>query len=188
MTGSSRAVGKALATRFPWREYRTFIDVGAAQGAVPVEIALAHEHLTGGSFDLPVVEPIFEDYVASFGLEKRLRFYPGDFFKEPLPKTDVLVMGKVLHDWNLEEKRLLLGKAYDALPKGGALIVYEYLIDDERRTNLLALLQSLNMLIETQEGFDFTGADCCGWMRETGFREMRVEHLSGPQWMVVGIK
>ena len=97
-----------------------------------------------------------------------MQFEPGDFFKDALPGADVLVMGMILHDWNLNEKRTLLKKAYDALPDGGSLIVYEHLIDDERRNNVAGLLMSLMMLIETQEGFDYTGAECCGWMREVG--------------------
>jgi hypothetical protein len=115
--------------------------------------ALAHEHLTGGGFDLPSIGPIFEEYIDSHGLGDRLRFYPGDFFEDPLPTADVLVMGHILHDWDLQEKRLLLEKAYEALPEGGALIVYEALIDDERRENTFGLLMSLNMLIETPAGF-----------------------------------
>jgi O-methyltransferase domain len=97
-------------------------------------------------------------------------------------------MGHILHDWNLEEKKMLLAKAYEALPKGGALIVYEALIDDDRRHNAFGLLMSLNMLIETPAGFDYTGADCSSWMREVGFSETRVEHLVGPDSMVVGTK
>ena len=188
MTGLSLGIGIVLAKKFPWKEYRTFIDVGAAQGGVPVQVALAHEHLTGGNFDLPVVGPVFEEYVASFGLSNRLRFYPGDFFNDPLPSADVIIMGHILHDWNLEEKRMLIDKAYKALPKGGAFIVCEAIIDDERRTNAFGLLMSLNMLIETRGGFDFTGADCTSWMRDAGFHNIRVEHLTGPDSMVVGIK
>ena len=97
-------------------------------------------------------------------------------------------MGRILHDWDLEEKKTLLAKAYEALPGGGALIVYDTIIDDERRENTFGLLMSLNMLIETPGGFDYTGADCASWMREAGFRETRVEHLVGPDSMVVGIK
>lgn len=97
-------------------------------------------------------------------------------------------MGMILHDWNLEEKRTLLHKAYDALPNSGALIVYEHLIDDERRKNIAGLPISLTMLIETQGGFDYTGADCCGWTRDAGFRETYVEQLTGIESMVVGIK
>jgi hypothetical protein len=188
MTGVSMGAAMAMAQKFPWREYRSFLDIGAAQGGLPVQVALAHAHLTGGGFDLPAIRPIFERYIDQHGLSTRLRFQEGDFFKDPLPQADVLVMGHILHDWNMEEKRMLLKKAYDALPASGALIVYEALIDDERRENAFGLLMSLNMLIETPGGFDYTGAECSRWMRETGFRETRVEHLVGPDSMVIGIK
>jgi len=188
MTGVSLGAAIAIANKFPWDRYETFVDVGAAQCALPVQVALAHDHLSGGGFDLPPVGPIFEEYVDSHGLSNRLRFYPGDFFEDPLPAADVLVMGHILHDWGLEEKQLLLEKAYKALPEGGALIVYEALIDDERRENAFGLLASLNTLIETPAGFDYTGADCSSWMRDAGFRETYVEHLVGPDSMVVGIK
>ncbi|HEV2495976.1 MAG TPA: methyltransferase [Terriglobia bacterium] len=188
MTGFTLTTAKVLARKFPWRDYQTFLDVGTAQGAVPVEMALAHPHLTGGGFDLAPVGPLFDEYVASFGLSERLRFCPGDFFKDPLPSADVAITGRILHDWNLEEKRALISKIYQTLPQGGAYIVCEMLIDDDRRENVMALLMSLNMLIETPGGFDFTGHDCCGWMRDAGFRETRVEHLIGADWMVVGIK
>ena len=188
MTGISLGSAMAIANKFPWDQYETFVDVGAAQGGLPVQVALAHTHLSGGGFDLPPVGPVFEEYVDSYDLSDRLRFYPGDFFEDPLPTADVLVMGHILHDWSLEEKRLLLNKAYEALPENGALIVYEALIDDERRENAFGLLMSLNMLIETAGGFDYTGADCSSWMREAGFRETYVEHLVGPDSMVVGIK
>ncbi len=120
-------------------------------------------------------------------LAGRLRFASGSFFVDPLPSADVLVMGHILHDWNLEEKRKLIAAAYHALPSGGAFLVYETLIDDEHRENAFGLLSSLNMLIETNGGFDYTGADCSAWMREAGFRETYVEHLVGPESMVVGI-
>jgi hypothetical protein len=188
MSAVSTGAGHAIAAKFPWRDHQTVVDVGCAEGAVPVQVALAHEHINGGGFDLPQLEPIFDAFVAQFGLGDRLRFTPGDFFADPLPEADVLVMGHILHDWDLDEKRALLAKACDALPEGGALIVYEAIIDDDRRENAFGLLMSLNMLIETPGGFDYTGADCQGWMQEAGFRESYVEHLVGPDSMVVGIK
>jgi hypothetical protein len=188
MTGLSLGSAMAIANKFPWERYETFVDVGTAQGGLPVQVALAHEHLTGGGFDLPPVGPIFEEYVDSHGLGERLRFYPGDFFGDSLPAADVLVISHVLCDWNLDEKRLLLEKAYEALPQGGALIVCDTLIDDERRENVFGLLMSLTLLIETQAGFVYTRADCSSWMRDAGFRETYIEHLVGPDSMVVGIK
>ncbi|EKS67919.1 MULTISPECIES: methyltransferase [Caballeronia] len=188
MSGVSMGAAHAIARQFPWSEYRTFIDIGAAQGALPVQVALAHPHLTGGGFDLPVVGPVFDAYVAAHGLQDRLRFYPGDFFKEPCPSADVLVMGHILHDWDLPQKLELLAKCHAALPAGGALIVYDAIIDDERRQNAFGLLMSLNMLIETPGGFDYTGAQCCAWMRQAGFATARVEPLVGAESMVIATK
>jgi hypothetical protein len=178
----------AIAEKVPWSKYQTIIDIGSAQGCLPVQLARVHAHLTGGGFDLPPMKSVFDKYVDEHGLSRRLRFYSGDFFEDQLPSADVLVMGRVLHNWNLGTKKKLLQKAYDALPAGGALIVYERLIDDARRINATGLLDSLNMLVMTEGGFGFTGADCIGWMRETGFRDMRVEHLTNEQSMVMGEK
>jgi hypothetical protein len=188
MTGLSMGAALALAEQFPWRRHRTVIDIGAAEGCVPVQLALRHPWLTGGGFDLPMVQPAFEEYVDAHGLADRLRFHPGDFFADPLPSADVLVMGHVLHNWSLEQKLELLGKAHYALPDGGALIVYESLIDDDRRTNTFGLTLSLAMLLVTHGGFGYTGAQCRSWMSEVGFRDSYVQPLSGLDSMIVGIK
>src|SRR5262249_36998562 len=179
MPGLSLGIAHAMAAKFPWSGYRSFVDIGVAQGGLPVVLAQTHKHLSGVGADLPVVRPVFEKYVAAHGLADRIKFAPLDFFSEPLPRADVVIMGHILHDWDLATKQMLIGQAYAALPAGGAFIVFEAIIDDERRTNAFGLLMSLNMLIETRGGFDYTGADCSGWMREVGFRETRVEHLSG---------
>lgn len=188
MSGISSGAAMAIAAKFPWINYGTFADIGAAQGETIVRIAGAHPHLTAIGFDLPEVGPIFEEHVEANGLAGRATFAPGSFFSDPLPRAEVLIMGHILHDWDLQIKKMLIAKAFDALPDGGALVVYETLIDDDRSQNATGLLMSLNMLIETPGGFDYTGADCQGWMREAGFRETRVEHLAGPESMVIGVK
>ena len=188
MSGISIATAGVMAAAFPWQEFRSFVDVGCAQGGCSTVIAAAHPHLSGIGFDLPPVRPIFEAYAVERGLADRLRFQTGDFFADPLPSADVVIMGHILHDWDLPKKQMLLAKACEALPPGGAVIVYEALIDDDRRDNAFGLLMSLNMLIETQGGFDFTGADCIGWMRQAGFREATVRPLNGPNSMVIGRK
>lgn len=188
MTGISRGANLAIARQLPWQDYRSFVDVGTAQGDLAAQIALAHPHLRGSGFDLPEVGPVFEEHMQSLGVAGRVGFIPGNFFEQALPPADVVLMGHILHDWDLPTKRMLIGKACDALPAGGALVVYDSIIDDDRSQNAFGLLMSLNMLIETPGGFDYTGADCAGWMCEAGFRETRTEHLVGPDSMVVGIK
>jgi hypothetical protein len=188
MTGVSHGANLAIASKFPWADYKTFADAGAAQGDLAVQIALRNPHLSGIGFDLAEVAPVFEEYVEKNGVSDRVRFQAGSFFEQPLPRADVILMGHILHDWGIDDKRMLIGKAYEAVPEGGALIVYESIIDDDRSKNAFGLMMSLNMLIESPAGFDFTGADCQGWMKEAGFRETRVVHLVGPDSMVIGIK
>jgi precorrin-6B methylase 2 len=188
MTGLSHAANMAIARQFPWHKHKSFADVGAAQGDLAVQIALANDHVTGVAFDLPEVALVFEHFIEQHGVADRLRFVGGDFFADDFPEADVVVMGHILHDWSLDEKRTLIGKAHKALPDGGALIVYESIIDDDRSTNAFGLLMSLNMLIETEHGFDYTAADCMGWMTNAGFSTTRAEHLIGPDSMVIGVK
>jgi O-methyltransferase domain/Dimerisation domain len=188
MSGISAGPATLIADKFDWAPYKTFADVGTAQGVVPATLARAHPHLKGIGYDLHQVQPVFEKFVAKQGLADRVRFQPGDFFKDPLPQADVIVMGHILHDWDLPQKKMLLQKAFAALPKGGVLIVYDNIIDDDRRENVFGLLMSLNMLIETSGGFDYTGADCRSWMEDVGFTKTEVVHLAGPESMVLGFK
>ena len=188
MTGISHGANMAIAERFPWGDHATFVDVGTAQGDLAAQICARHPHLMVTGFDLPEVAPVFEDYVERNGLTGRLAFHGGSFFSDDIPPADVVTMGHILHDWDLEQKRMLIRKAHDALPDGGALIVYESIIDDDRSRNAFGLLMSLNMLIETEAGFDYTAADCRGWMLDAGFSDVRAEHLLGPDSMVIGIK
>lgn len=188
MTGISNGANRAIASQFPWKNYKTAADIGTAQGDLIVQVALANPHISGVGFDLPEVAPVFEEYVAANKLSSRVTFHPGSFFHDALPKADVLMMGHILHDWNLEQKKAVIAKAFEALPAGGALIVYESIIDDDRSQNAFGLLMSLNMLIETPGGFDYCARDCMGWMKEAGFRETRAEHLVGPDSMVIAMK
>jgi hypothetical protein len=188
MTGLTMTAARTIADRFPWEQHHSVVDVGTAEGCLPVQLAMRHPHLVAGGLDLPPVRPVFEAYVDSFGLADRVRFHAGDFFVDDLPPADVLVMGRILHDWGLNQKLTLLRKAHAALPPGGALVVYDTVIDDDRRENTFGLLMSLNMLVEMEAGFDYTGAECRSWMAEAGFRDSYVEPLGGPDSMVVGIK
>ena len=188
MTGLSRVNFEALADKFDFSKYKTLCDVGGATGLLAIEAAKRHPHLKCKSFDLPPVEPIAQKHIAAAGLSSRVGTAAGDFFKDPLPKADVITMGMILHDWNLEKKMHLIRAAYDALPSGGALVAIEALIDDARRENVQGLLMSLNMLIEFGDAFDYSGADFRKWCGEVGFKRFEVIHLAGPSSAAVAYK
>ncbi|HXI70782.1 MAG TPA: methyltransferase [Verrucomicrobiae bacterium] len=188
MTGLSRLNFEVLAEKFNFSKYKTLCDIGGATGLLCIEAAKKHPHLECVTWDLPVVEPIAKKHIAAAGLSSRISTASGDFFADPLPKADVITMGMILHDWNLEKKMHLIRAAYDALPPDGALVAIEALIDDGRRENVQGLLMSLNMLIEFGDAFDYTGADFKKWCSEVGFKRFEVIRLAGPSSAAVAYK
>jgi len=188
MAGISLGPFNALAEKFDFSKYKTLCDVGGATGQLSIIVANRHPHMRCTSFDLPVVEPIAKRSIEATGLSERVTAMGGDFFGDPLPEADVITMGLILHDWNLERKMHLIKAAYEALPEGGAFIVIENIIDDARRENAFGLLMSLNMLIEFGDAFDFTGADFAEWCREVGFKQTEVVPLAGPTSAAIAYK
>lgn len=188
MASVSVGPAMALAEKFDFAKYRTMVDAGGATGVLSMCVARRHPHITATTVDLPPVEPIAKKAIESAGLGDRVKTASIDFFVEPLPKADVVTMSNILHDWDLPRKMHLLRAAYDALPEGGAFIAIENIIDDARRENAFGLLMSLNMLIETPGGFDYTGADLARWCREVGFRTIEVVPLAGPASAAIAIK
>jgi hypothetical protein len=180
MQGISLGNFQALAERFDFSRYETLCDVGGATGQLCTILATRHPHLQCTSYDLPVVAPIAEKAIAAAGLTDRVAVASGDFFADPLPRADVITMGLVLHDWNLDRKMHLIRSAYEALPEGGAFIIIENLIDDARRENAFGLMMSLNMLIEFGDAFDFTGDDFAEWCGKAGFNHVEFLPLTGP--------
>ena len=188
MTGLSRINFEAFADKFDFSRFKTLCDIGGATGLLCIEVAKRHPQVRCISFDLPPVEPIAKKHIAAAGLGNRINTASGDFFKDPLPKADLITMGMILHDWNLEKKMHLIRAAYGALPPGGALVAIEALIDDARRENVQGLLMSLNMLIEFGDAFDYSGADFRKWCGEAGFKRFEVIHLAGPSSAAVAYK
>jgi len=173
---------------FDFSNYKTHCDVGGAGGYLAAHIALNNTHMNCITFDLPPVAPVAKENVDMMGISDRVSVKSGDFLIEDLPKADVITMGNILHDWGTNDKKILIKKAYNALPKGGALVVIENIIDNNRSENTFGLMMSLNMLIETTEGFNFSGADFDGWAKEIGFVKTTKIPLTGPSSAVIAIK
>jgi precorrin-6B methylase 2 len=180
MAGISTMNFRALAEKFDFSRYQTLCDVGGASGVLSIEVARRHPHMRCITADLEGATAIAKKKIAAQGLSDRVTATAVDFFADPLPRADVITMGLILHDWNLERKMFLIRAAYDALPPGGAFIVVENLIDDARRENAFGLLMSLNMLIEFGEAFDYSGADFTRWTTEIGFTRTEILALDGP--------
>lgn len=178
----------ALLEKVDLASARTLVDVGGANGTFCALAAQRHPELATTVFDLPVVVPIAQRNLAAMGLGDRVNVVGGDFFAEDLPEADVIVMGNILHDWDLDQKKTLIAKAHKSLTPGGRLIAVENVIDDARRSNAFGLLMSLNMLIEVPGGFDYTGAQYDAWCREVGFARTEIVPLAGPASAAIAYK
>lgn len=180
MHSFSTQSGKAVAEAFDFSPYKQLLDVGGGSGAYCIEAARRYTHLRAVVFDIPAALEIAREKIAEAGLSDRVTTYPGDFFNDELPKgSDVILLSMILHDWTPEKNRTILRKCFDALPQGGALIVSELMMDDDKTGPVPAALMSLNMLIET-EGLNYTWSEYTGWMEEAGFREIKRIPVESP--------
>ena len=188
MTGMQTGNFIALSKKFDFSNYKTFLDAGGSAGVLSAMVAMNNPHMTCQTMDLPPVEPIANETIQKFQLSDRMTAISGDFFDDDFPKADVITMGNILHDWNEADKIRLMQQVYDALPDGGAFIAIEAIIDDERKQNVFGLMMSLNMLIETKDGFDYTFSDFNRWAKQVGFKSTELMPLTGPSSAAIAYK
>ena len=188
MSGIQMGNFMALAQKFDFSKYKTLTDAGGASGMLSITVAKHQPHMTFTSFDLPEVEPIAKKTIEHFKLSDRVKTASGSFFTDQLPKADIVTMGNILHDWDEEKKIMLMKKAYEALPAGGAFVALEFVIDNERKKNAFGLMMSINMLIETGKGFDYTFDDFNKWAKIAGFSSTAIIPLAGPSSAAVAYK
>lgn len=188
MTGIQVGNFIAFASKFDFSNYKTLCDIGGSGAMLSIQVAMQNPHISCNSFDLPVIEPVALENITHFHLSDRIKTTVGDFFEDTFPKADVIVMGNILHDWSEGRKLILIKKAYDALPEGGAFVAIENVIDNQRSQNVFGLTMSLNMLIETEEGFDYTLSDFENWTIQAGFKTAEQIPLAGPSSAVIAYK
>jgi hypothetical protein len=188
MAGIQMGAFMAFAAKFDFSPYQLFCDIGGASGALSIQVAKQNEHMKCVTYDLPEVSPVAKAMIDKHHLNGRIETASGNFFRDDFPKADIITMGNILHDWSEHEKLQLIKKAYDALLPGGALVCIENIIDDERRTNTFGLLMSLNMLIETKEGKDFTFEEFKDWGKQCGFTKFQLMPLAGPTSAAIAFK
>ena len=188
MSGIQMGNFMAFAQNFDFSKYKTLTDIGGSAGLLSVMVAKHQAHMTCTTVDLPPVEPIALETIQKFQLTERVKTQIGDFFSDTFPPSDIVTMGNILHDWDEEKKIMLMKKAFEALPDGGAFVAIESIIDDERKQNAFGMMMSLNMLIETGTGFDYTFADFNKWAQIVGFKSTVLLPLAGPSSAAIAYK
>lgn len=184
-----KVMGEALARKFDFASYHTLLDVGGSSGGHCIAVAKRCPHIKAIVFDLPVACEIAKEKIAEAGLSKRIKVKRGDFFKDDFPEgVDVILFSHILHDWSKEDDIFLLKKAFNVLPKRGAIIVKEFLLNDEKTGPLISALQSFSVLMGTIDGFQLSGKEIIGMLSEVGFAKIRVKDIDDLHSIVTGVK
>jgi 3-hydroxy-5-methyl-1-naphthoate 3-O-methyltransferase len=187
-TFTARALGGAV----DFRRFQHLLDVGGGSGAFDIELCRQHPRLHATVYDLPFVAEIAARNVREAGFDDRVTMHPGDFFADPVFPAghDVILLSMIMHDWDELQNRQILKKCYQALPSGGAVVISELLVNDEKTGPPPAALMSLNMLIETQGGRNYTPAEYRAWLSDVGFRNVEVRwfEAAGANGAVIAYK
>jgi len=179
----SDRMGAELARRLDWGRHSSFVDLGGARGNLAAVLVRAHPHLKATCFDLERTRPLFTEHIGGLGLADRIAFAGGDFFADPLPPADVVVLGHILHGFDTGRRRELLGRVFEAVRPGGTVLVYDRMVDDDR-SDPERLLSSLHMRLVSPDGSEYRVADCRSWLREAGFTDGTAEPLLGTHTLV----
>lgn len=188
MDALTRTLGPQLLEAWDgWTGYGSVLDVGGCRGGLAAQIVKGHPHLAGAVFDLPQMEPFFNELVADAGLTEKMTFHGGSFFTDPLPSADIVVMGHVLHDWDRDQREALVLKAYDSVNPGGVLLVYDRMLD-RTSSRIENLVISLDMLLVTDGGSEYTVGELRSHAEKAGFTKVTDRLLGDDDTLVIAHK
>ncbi|MFC6942616.1 methyltransferase [Salinirubellus sp. GCM10025818] len=188
MAGLSKGNFVAFAKQFDFSDYDSMTDVGGALGDLSRIVARREPHLSITTTDLPEVAELAHERIQADGLEDRIDAVSSDYNEEPIPDADLVTASLVLHQENLETKKTLMEKFYDAVNPGGTFVAIDHIIDDDRQANTMGLMMSLNMLVYYGDAFDYTGEQFVSWAEDAGFEDVQIQHLNGPASMGIAHK
>jgi 3-hydroxy-5-methyl-1-naphthoate 3-O-methyltransferase len=175
---TAKALGKAV----DLRRFRNLLDVGGGSGAMDIELCKQYRRLRAAVYDLPNVVEIASAKVSQAGMADRIRTVAGNFFADASYPDghDLILLSMIMHDWSEAQNRQILRKCYEALPNGGAVVICELLVNDEKTGPMGGALMSLTMLIDTRDGRNYTAREYASWLKEIGFRKIRTVRFKAP--------
>jgi acetylserotonin N-methyltransferase len=168
MHGFGMLTSPEVVSAFDLGRFRRLVDLGGATGHLAIAACERYAALRAVVFDLTRATALAREQVVKSRAFERIEVVAGDFFEDELPEADLYYVGRILHDWGEGKIERLLGRIFERLPEGGALLVGERLLEEDGVGPLGANMQSLNMLIVT-EGRERSLSEYAGLLRRAGF-------------------
>jgi ubiquinone/menaquinone biosynthesis C-methylase UbiE len=180
-----------LASAFPKTAHLTkILDVAAGSAVWSIPFAVRYPNVEVAAVDFASVLGIARKYARRWGVESRYRFVGGDIRTTDFGagQYDLALLGHICHSEGQQRSRLLVRKCFRALKKGGKLLIMDYIADEKRKSDLLALLVSINALMGTDEGDAFTLGECSRWLTQAGYKSVTSIPLEGHYPCIVAAK
>lgn len=187
MHGFGMISSPQVVNAFDLSQFKHFVDLGGATGHLVMAACERHTQLRGTVFDLPEALPLAREIVGASRVADRIDFAGGDFFNDRLPNADIYAVGRILHDWTEAKILKLLTRIFESLPSGGALLIAEKLIWEDRTGPRWGQMQDLNMLVCT-EGRERTLTSYEALLQQVGFKSVTGCRLTGPLDAVIARK
>jgi hypothetical protein len=195
MYGLSVGPAMALANAFDFSKYKRMMDIGGGSGVYAIQVVKEYSNMSATVLDLKPVCTVADEYIELFDLKNRIQTKALDFFNEELPTDcDVAFLSHIIHDYSKDKGKSLFEKIYNALPSGdnvddgGAIIISEWLLNDEKTGPIPSALMGLNMMVETSGGRNYSFAEISEILTEIGFKNIEKRSLAGPAEIVIGYK
>ena len=190
MSALSVQTNATLADNLDLSGVRRLIDVGGGDGTNIMTLARRHPHLQASVFDFPSVCDIANDRIAVSEMADRLTTIPGNAFADEFPRgADCFLFAHFCTIWSEDKNRLLFKKAYDALPRGGRVVVFNMMQANDESGPLSAAVGSPYFLaIATGEDMLYTWNEYASWLRDAGFSDVSCTTLPRDHGFITGIK
>jgi len=174
-TMSAREALQAL----DFREYKHILDLACGPATYAITFLQEYPQMKATLFDKPEVIEIAREQVADAGLAERFSYLAGDCITDDLGSGyDLVFMSNIIHSFSNEENAALVKRAYDALIPGGAILIKDFIMDNDRSGPAFGLIFALHMLVHTPAGDTYTYDEIKSWTDRAGFRNGKIVSLT----------
>lgn len=190
MEDISKQTNKDLANFVDFREVKNLVDIGGGNASNIISLAQKYPLLRATVFDRPSVCKIAQQNISDHRLEDRCFVLPGNCFTSDFPiEVDAIIFCHFLTIWSEEKNQYLLNKAYQSLPVGGKVFIYNMMQNNSKDGPLTAAMGSPYFLsLATSEGMLYTWNEYVDWMHMAGFKEIKTIKLPKDHGVIIGTK
>ena len=163
-----------------------WLDVGGGSGVWSAVWLGVNRRANGFQLDWPTVNRIAKDFVGRFDVGDRFHTIDGDFHQTDFgsAKYDFAVYAHIAHQETPADNVEIFRKFRRAIKPGGALVINDFILNDDRTGHPFAMLFASQMILVTEGGFTWRQSDYKEWLTTAGFSSVEIVPTPTPSTLV----